>query len=652
MTRAPVSLNHWQFDYEVCLVADNSNHYVSQYAGNNEIRQGKWTSMEMPGDSKQRRAEEEEEYPAWMRCSISLERLVDPVVAADGHTYSRKEIQKWLDSGKRTSPRTNTLLSHLNLTTNWLCKSQIQEWIEERKTKQVFEKQLTALRGELLELPLLPSSASSSFSLDFFDFQGKVVQILYRIGEVVAAARSKDKCIMSVREAQQLRVRVLELLPTQCSIVEDALSLLERQCAKCIEHWREMLVELEGRCKDLEIAKSVRPTFLKSLDEALQDSKDQLDQAKINLLERQKEMKETSLKVPRLQKEHTRLKEVENAAIKRWQEEGMKWAVAGGFGENVLLKCSEGHTMSLNEMSANFCDRCSSAGTHYRCSNGCDYDVCRKCWEKEKKSTAGTTATQQVLLTQVTEHLSTMREASEHVKVALTCSVNMQSVLAANVIGVKRAVANEESDREYLAEVKENKKLFLERDLLLDRLIDTYSDKREHIANQLACAADNARVVASQGRTPPLPVRTLPRSKSSSSSSSSSFSLSSSSSFTRGAKRARDKTDFMSAFANTPPIKRHKSAPYKIEGQWLFEEGMKALRGYDFATIDYTRGRTMMEAAAACGNQLGMSLVSAVHLLVLFCCIFYLFLSVSFFFFIVFFFDLTPLYFPFLHLNV
>jgi hypothetical protein len=410
-----------------------------------------------------------------------------------------------------------------------------------------------------------------------------------------------------------------------------------------------MLVELEGKCKDLEIAKSVRPTFLERLDDALQSSKDQLDQAKVNLLERQKEMEATSLKVPRLQREHTRLKEVGNAAIKRWQEEGMKWAVAGGFGEDVHLKCSEGHKMSLNKMSANFCDRCTSAGTHYRCSNGCDYDVCRKCWEEEKTSTAGTTATQQVLFTQVTDHLSTMREASEHVKAALARSVHIQSMLAANVIGAERGVANVESYREHLAQVEENKKLFLERDLLLDRLIDTYSDKKEHIAKQLACAADNARLVAPQGRTPPLPVRTLPRSKSSSSSS---FSSSSSSSFTRGAKRSRDKTDFMSAFVNTPPIKRHKSAPYKIEGQWLFEEGMKALRGYDFATIDYTRGRTMMEAAAACGNQLGMSLVSAVHLLVLFCCIFYLFLSVSFFFFIVFFFDLTPLYFPFLHLNV
>jgi hypothetical protein len=51
-------------------------------------------------------------------CPITLEKLVDPVIAADGHTYERVALENWFLSGKNTSPSTNQPLHHQRLTPN------------------------------------------------------------------------------------------------------------------------------------------------------------------------------------------------------------------------------------------------------------------------------------------------------------------------------------------------------------------------------------------------------------------------------------------------------------------------------------------------------------------------------------------------------
>eukprot|EP01051_Picozoa_sp_SAG22_P032125 SAG22_NODE_13386_length_408_cov_2.009709_1_plen_83_part_00 len=52
----------------------------------------------------------------------------DPVVAADGHSYERSEIEKWFATGRQTSPMTNDAMPSKVLTPNRLLKSQIEEW--------------------------------------------------------------------------------------------------------------------------------------------------------------------------------------------------------------------------------------------------------------------------------------------------------------------------------------------------------------------------------------------------------------------------------------------------------------------------------------------------------------------------------------------
>ncbi|XP_007038299.2 PREDICTED: U-box domain-containing protein 35 [Theobroma cacao] len=60
-------------------------------------------------------------------CPILKEVMDDPCVAADGYTYDRKAIEKWLD-GNDKSPMTNLPLLNKNLLPNYNLLSAIVEW--------------------------------------------------------------------------------------------------------------------------------------------------------------------------------------------------------------------------------------------------------------------------------------------------------------------------------------------------------------------------------------------------------------------------------------------------------------------------------------------------------------------------------------------
>eukprot|EP00957_Ditylum_brightwellii_P048208 3658607-Ditylum_brightwellii.AAC.1 len=69
--------------------------------------------------------------PDEFECSMTLEIMKDPVIAADGHSYERKSIEAWLDQNN-TSPKTNQGLSHKMLTPNHALRSMIKDY-EQKK---------------------------------------------------------------------------------------------------------------------------------------------------------------------------------------------------------------------------------------------------------------------------------------------------------------------------------------------------------------------------------------------------------------------------------------------------------------------------------------------------------------------------------------
>ncbi|KAL6952839.1 hypothetical protein U1Q18_046419, partial [Sarracenia purpurea var. burkii] len=69
--------------------------------------------------------------PSYFRCPLSLELMCDPVIVASGQTYDRASIQRWMDNGLSTCPKTCQTLSHTNLIPNYTVKALIENWCEE-----------------------------------------------------------------------------------------------------------------------------------------------------------------------------------------------------------------------------------------------------------------------------------------------------------------------------------------------------------------------------------------------------------------------------------------------------------------------------------------------------------------------------------------
>ena len=72
-------------------------------------------------------------------CPITQEIMVDPVMAADGHTYERTAIEGWLGRGRRTSPMTNLPLENTILTPN----------IASRQTIEMLRNMMEALKNSM-----------------------------------------------------------------------------------------------------------------------------------------------------------------------------------------------------------------------------------------------------------------------------------------------------------------------------------------------------------------------------------------------------------------------------------------------------------------------------------------------------------------------
>ncbi|EOD05102.1 hypothetical protein EMIHUDRAFT_70129 [Emiliania huxleyi CCMP1516] len=71
----------------------------------------------------------EEEPPDEFGCPITTELMSDPVMAADGQSYERSAIERWLAT-KSTSPMTGEALEYTHTFPNHLLRRQIRAWQE------------------------------------------------------------------------------------------------------------------------------------------------------------------------------------------------------------------------------------------------------------------------------------------------------------------------------------------------------------------------------------------------------------------------------------------------------------------------------------------------------------------------------------------
>jgi hypothetical protein len=77
------------------------------------------------------------DHPRGMVCPITMTLMIEPVIAADGHSYEKKAIKAWIKGGNRNSPTTNKRLSHFQLTPNFALRSAIQDYVASLQPKQL-----------------------------------------------------------------------------------------------------------------------------------------------------------------------------------------------------------------------------------------------------------------------------------------------------------------------------------------------------------------------------------------------------------------------------------------------------------------------------------------------------------------------------------
>ena len=79
--------------------------------------------------------------------------MTDPVNAADGHTYERAAMERWLAKGKTTSPKTGAPLEMTAIFPNHAMRRMIIEWHEKQteraaKAAALAEATAAAVRAE------------------------------------------------------------------------------------------------------------------------------------------------------------------------------------------------------------------------------------------------------------------------------------------------------------------------------------------------------------------------------------------------------------------------------------------------------------------------------------------------------------------------
>lgn len=101
-------------------------------------RRKKRSSTSAENSKKQKQELSELMIPTNFQCPISLELMKDPVTLSTGITYDRENIEKWIDNGNRTCPKTNQVLKtgdflELEPIPNHTLRKVIQEWCVENK---------------------------------------------------------------------------------------------------------------------------------------------------------------------------------------------------------------------------------------------------------------------------------------------------------------------------------------------------------------------------------------------------------------------------------------------------------------------------------------------------------------------------------------
>ena len=162
-------------------------------------------------------------------CPITLELMLDPVVAADGYTYERKAIEEWFENN-RTSPNTNAWLEDRTLRPNHSMRGQIITWKQHNQGDVGIKRRI------------------ENMFVDFFRHTTKnpeyILEKLQQLSQEMARAPRhvpvSDQLIFNLRA-------ILSTSPTTKNHkgVQTAVEVLEKQCNDKVVKRKRILQRLE-----------------------------------------------------------------------------------------------------------------------------------------------------------------------------------------------------------------------------------------------------------------------------------------------------------------------------------------------------------------------------------------------------------------------
>lgn len=131
------------------------NEYQEKTLIINELEKMVYDMMDQIKKISETFSKEIETYPDYFKCPISWEKIENPVVSIEGHSYEKWAIEKWFVN-QDTSPITGLSLSSYNLINNYALKSAIDDYnIKIQKNKKMINelgKYLTKSEYDLSDL--------------------------------------------------------------------------------------------------------------------------------------------------------------------------------------------------------------------------------------------------------------------------------------------------------------------------------------------------------------------------------------------------------------------------------------------------------------------------------------------------------------------
>jgi len=166
-------------------------------------------------------------------CPISCQLMRDPVIAADGHSYERLEIQRWL-ACNATSPKTGSELVHQALVRNHSLRNAIEEWLSTcvKEGEQWAVKELEKVRAPLPEFEDMAQALINQFE----ERNRVLVERLTKLSEEHRSAKqhAAEQCKISER-LDERRMDQMDQMEMAAAAAKGQLEIAQQETATALE---------------------------------------------------------------------------------------------------------------------------------------------------------------------------------------------------------------------------------------------------------------------------------------------------------------------------------------------------------------------------------------------------------------------------------